>query len=105
MNPMIVFDAQEVVPDAFALALAAAARTRALRRGAEPRVDAEVAPGPYLALSEIAAGAFITEDLAPFLLTTRTEALRLERRGATPKLCNDRRSGGAAYVPAEGAVH
>jgi DNA-directed RNA polymerase subunit omega len=105
MNPFIVFDAQKVVPDAFALALATAARTRALRSGADPRVDLEAEPGPHLALSEIAAGAFTTEDMKPFLFTAGTEALHVRQREAAPKLCDDRPLGVAAYVPAEGTVH
>lgn len=34
MDPFVVFDCQQVVPDRFALALAAAPRSRALLRGA-----------------------------------------------------------------------
>ncbi|MNL48984.1 DNA-directed RNA polymerase subunit omega [compost metagenome] len=67
MDPLVVFDCQKVVPDRFALTLAAAARSRALNRGAEPRL---VQPGQSTsrcALHEIAAGAFTPEELAPFL--------------------------------------
>ncbi|AYM66096.1 DNA-directed RNA polymerase subunit omega [Agrobacterium fabrum] len=39
MDPHVVFDCQDVVPNRFALTVAAAARARALSRGAEPRLD------------------------------------------------------------------
>jgi len=37
MDPHVVFDCQKVLPNRFALTLAAAARSRALARGAEPQ--------------------------------------------------------------------
>lgn len=56
MDPHVVFRLREGVPNRFALTLAAVARTRALNRGAEPRLDrfASVGNGD-LALHEIAA--------------------------------------------------
>ena len=104
MNPLIVFGAREVVSDPFALTLAAAARARALRQGAEPRVDAGVEPGPHLALAEIAADAFAEEELAPFL----ADAAGVPPL-APPKpriaIGDGRRPAVAAPVPAEGTVH
>jgi DNA-directed RNA polymerase subunit omega len=67
MNPHIIFDCQKVLPNRFALTLAAAARSRALARGAEPRLDAADYSVNELALHEIAAGAFTRDELAPFL--------------------------------------
>ena len=104
MNPLTVLDARELVPDLFALALAAAARVRALRQGSEPRVDADVGPGPDLALSEIAAGAFAKEELAPFL-PDASRVLRLSSLGSQNKIGDGGRPAVAASVPAEGTVH
>ena len=67
MDPHIIFDCQKVLPNRFALTLAAAARSRALARGAEPRLDAADYSVNELALHEIAAGAFTRDELAPFL--------------------------------------
>jgi len=105
MNSLIVFDAQKVVPDPFALTVAAAARARALRLGAEPRIDAEVEPGPQLALSEIAAGAFAEEELAPFLPDCGAGVPRLAppHRGLT--LCDGGQMAAAAPVLRSRTVH
>ncbi|WP_210528520.1 DNA-directed RNA polymerase subunit omega [Rubellimicrobium arenae] len=104
MNPLIVFDAKKVVPDPFALTLAAAARARALRQGAEPRVIAGAAPGPHLALAEIAAGAFAKGELASFL----PDAAGVPRL-APPKprlaIGDGGRPAVAVSVPAKGTVH
>ena len=67
MDPHIIFDCQKVLPNRFALTLAAAARSRALARGAEPRLDAADYSVSELALHEIAAGVFRESELAPFL--------------------------------------
>ena len=67
MDPHVVFDCQKVLPNRFALTLAAASRIRALARGAEPRLDAVDRSVGDLALHEIAAGAFTRDELAPFL--------------------------------------
>ncbi|WP_246653038.1 DNA-directed RNA polymerase subunit omega [Rhizobium laguerreae] len=47
--------------------MAAAARSRALHRGAEPRLDPSDACVSELALREIAGGSFTSSELAPFL--------------------------------------
>ncbi len=108
MNPLIVLDAGKVVPDRFALAVAAAARARALCRGAEPRLEGHVEPEPHLvshlALSEIASRAFTEEELAPFLPEGAAGAPRLGPPGALPKLCDDRQAV-ATPVPAPGTIH
>ncbi len=38
MDPHVIFDCEKALPNRFVLVLAAAARTRALNRGAEPRL-------------------------------------------------------------------
>lgn len=76
MDPFVVFDCQKIVPNRFALTLAAVARSRALNRGAEPRLDRPGHNTRELALHEIASGAFTTKELAPYLLRgQRTPAL------------------------------
>jgi len=105
MDPLIVIDAKKVVPDPFALAVAAAARARALHHGAEPRVNAEVGPGPYLALSEIASGAFREEELAPFLPDGRAVMPRLAAPEPWPKVCDGGREAAAAPVLPPRTVH
>jgi DNA-directed RNA polymerase subunit omega len=68
MDPLIVFDAQRAIPSPFSLAIAAAARARALSRGADPRCSNQ-APNPSdLALREIAAVAFKPDEIDLFLL-------------------------------------
>ena len=67
MKPFVAIDAQQAVPDRFALVLAASARSRALRAGAKPRVEAELQAPEELALEEIATGAISQEELLPFL--------------------------------------
>ena len=67
MDPHVVFDCQKVLPNRFALALAAAARSRALGRGAEPRLDLDGVGAKELALHEIAAGVFDPDELVLFL--------------------------------------
>lgn len=67
MDPHVVFDCHEIVPNRFALTMAASARARALARGAEPRLDLPHASVSDLALHEIARGAFSHDELAPFL--------------------------------------
>ena len=65
MDPYVVYDCQRVVPNQFALTLAAAARWRALNHGAEPRLVPSAGTGnAYLALQEIAAGVFGNTELA-----------------------------------------
>ncbi len=67
MDPHIIFDCEKVLPNRFALTVAAASRSRALSRGAEPRLDMGDASVSDLALHEIAAGVFTREELTPFL--------------------------------------
>jgi len=104
MNPLIVIDAAKAVPDPFALAMAAAARARALRRGAPPRSDADARPGPDLALCEIASSAFAEEELAPFLPDTALVS-RLAPPKALPRLGGGRPSAVAATIPPRGTFH
>ncbi|MBB3353814.1 DNA-directed RNA polymerase subunit omega [Rhizobium lentis] len=74
MDPHIVFDCQNILPNRFALSLAAAARTRALRRGAKPRLDPRCASASEMALQEIACGAFADDEMAPFLFASQAGA-------------------------------
>lgn len=104
MNPLIVFDAKEVVTDPFGLTLAAAARARALRQGAESRIIPGVDPGPHLALAEIAGGAFAEEELAPFLPET-AGVPRLAPPRPRLAIGDGRRPAVAASAPAKGTVH
>jgi len=67
MDPLVVFDCQQVLPNRFVLALAAAARTRALARGSAPRLDKSGTGLSELALHEIAGGLFTQDELTPFL--------------------------------------
>lgn len=67
MDPYVIFDCLKVLPDRFALTLSAAARSRALGRGAEPRLDPNYPSVCDLALHEIAAGMFGQTELGPFL--------------------------------------
>ncbi len=71
MDPLIVFDCQNIVPNRFALALAAAARTRALNHGDQPRVEVWSRSNIDVALSEIAAGAFAPEEIERYLPVAR----------------------------------
>ena len=68
MNPLLPVDCDRFVPNCFTLVLAAAARARALNRGAEPRLPAVAAPPCELALREIAAGALGAEEIERLLL-------------------------------------
>ena len=68
MDPLLTVECERFVPDRFALVLAAASRTRALGRGAEPRVPAVTAPSYELAFREIAAGAFCAREIDELLL-------------------------------------
>lgn len=74
MDPFIVFDCHQVVPDRFALVLAAAARSRALLCGAQPRLARSGNRATDVALQEIAGGQFSRDELAPFLRARRSRA-------------------------------
>jgi DNA-directed RNA polymerase subunit omega len=80
MDPHVVFDSQKVVPNRFALSLAAAARKRALNHGAERRVAGVPAAGNGdLALHEIAAAAFTPAELSTAVRGPGAPALLRER--------------------------
>ncbi|MBY3184278.1 DNA-directed RNA polymerase subunit omega [Rhizobium laguerreae] len=97
MNPSIVFDCEKILPNRFALAMAAAARSRALHRGAEPRLDPSDACDSELALREIARGSFTSSELAPFLGgPAGTKRLHSPRSGHSPS--RQRREAAAAPV-------
>ena len=67
MDPLVVFDCQKQVPNQFGLALAAAARARALRKGEPVRVQTAGLESTEVALREIASGAFTPKQIAVFL--------------------------------------
>lgn len=92
MDPNIVFDCEKVLPNRFGLAMAAAARIRALNHGSEPRI--RVADGgttTECALREIAAGVFRLDELAPFM-----SGLELASSDPSITLRGDSASGAAA---------
>lgn len=65
MARITVEDCLDIVPNRFALVLAAADRTKQLLRGAQPRLSAEVDNKEVVkALREIAAGEFEIDDSA-----------------------------------------
>ncbi|MGZ2433142.1 DNA-directed RNA polymerase subunit omega [Rhizobium sp. BK327] len=68
MDPLIVFDCKRVLANRFALAVAAAARSRSLNRGAEPRFEMPRATASVIALNEIAQSSFLPGELALFLI-------------------------------------
>lgn len=107
MDPFVVFDCAKVLPNRFALTLAAAARSRALHRGAEPRSDRPAAGAGDLALHEIAEGAFTPAELGSFLegrsgpqLLPRLSAFDPELRGGAPP-----KSAAAPVSPSGETVH
>lgn len=107
MDPHVIFDCETALPNRFVLVLAAAARTRALNRGAEPRLALPHRNASDLALQEIAAGAFKVNELAPFLFPQRAEARLLPAPSTMSELCGDGRSKAAAAPAASPteAVH
>ncbi|MDF0698743.1 DNA-directed RNA polymerase subunit omega [Rhizobium sp. MC63] len=78
MDPLIVFDCKRVLANRFALAVAAAARSRSLNRGAEPRFEMPRATASVIALNEIAQSSFLPGELALFLIEP-AEAKRILR--------------------------
>lgn len=98
MDPHVVFDCRKVLPDTFALTLAAVARARALRHGAEPRLEIDSAGVGDLALKEIAAGVFSQDELSPFL-PGASERPSLPPPGSGAELCG-RGSARADAAPA-----
>jgi DNA-directed RNA polymerase subunit omega len=79
MDPLVVFDCQQVVPNRFALTLAAAARSRALLCGARPRLTRSGGKATEVALQEIAGHAFSRQELAPFLRLGSAESVSSQR--------------------------
>ena len=96
MDPHVVFDCQEIVPNRFALTIAAAARARALTRGAEPRIDLPHESVSDLALHEIAGSAFSQEELAPFLPELASTTLLPAPDPTTTELRDDGAASAAA---------
>jgi DNA-directed RNA polymerase subunit omega len=96
MDPHVVFDCQKVLPNKFALSLAAAARCRALRRGVEPKLEMENDSLCELALHEIAAGVFARHELAPFLPGADGRSYLPPSPGPDSKLCDGGCEGVAA---------
>jgi DNA-directed RNA polymerase subunit omega len=96
MDPHVVFDCQKIVPNRFALTMVAAARTRALNRGAEPRLDLPHANVSDLALHEIADGAFSRDELAPLLLGSAATTLLPAPDPTTTELRGDGAASAAA---------
>ncbi|MBX5088271.1 DNA-directed RNA polymerase subunit omega [Rhizobium lentis] len=68
MDPLVVFDCERVLANRFALAVAAAARSRSLNRGAEPRLEVRGVAASELALKEIAQNSFAPDELALFVI-------------------------------------
>jgi len=84
MDRHVVFDGQKVLPNRFALSLAAAGRKRALNHGAERRlVGFPDAGNGDLALHEIAAAAFSPAELSAALPWAAT---LLRERGSPTSL-------------------
>lgn len=79
MDPFVVFDCQQIVPNRFALTLAAAARSRALLCGARPRLTRSGGKATEVALQEIAGHAFSRQELAPFLRLGSAESVSSQR--------------------------
>jgi DNA-directed RNA polymerase subunit omega len=68
MDHVFTVECQRFVPNPYTLVHVAAARARALRRGAPPRLETEGHSLGYAALREIAAGAFTSDELSTLLL-------------------------------------
>lgn len=75
MDTFYTVDCGRFVPNPYHLVHVAAARTRALTRGAEPRIEPNGEPVVLLALHEIAAGAFTPDELPTLLDGPAREAL------------------------------
>lgn len=105
MDPLVVFDCERVLANRFALAVAAAARSRSLNRGAEPRLEMPGATASEIALKEIAQGSFLPDELALFLIEP-AEAKPLPSREPSIQFRGGGRHAAAAAVsdPSE-AVH
>lgn len=73
MDHVFTVECQRFVPNPYALVHVAAARARALRRGAPPRLEIEARSLGYAALREIAAGAFTSDELTTLLTPPQLE--------------------------------
>lgn len=93
MDPFIVFHCEKVLPDHLAIALAAAARTRALKRGGDDLLDRVTTDIVDFALEEIASGVFSKDDLRPVLRSP--EASRRKSVGHPNQLHGSTGDGGA----------
>jgi len=103
MDPHVVFDGQKVLPNRFALSLAAAARKRALNHGAEPRlVGSPDASNGDLALREIAAAAFTQAELTAAL---RGAATLLREQGLPSSLPATPDGAAAPRLPPKETIH
>ena len=104
MDPHVVFDCQRVLPNRFALTLAAAARKRALNRGAEPRLAPWSGAGNGdVALCELAAGAFSPEELSTALGPRAT--IFLKQPASTPTLPAAANAATAPRLLAQETIH
>jgi DNA-directed RNA polymerase subunit omega len=68
MDHVFTVECQRFVPNPYALVHVAAARARALSRGAPTRLEIEGRSHGYAALREIAAGAFTSDELTTLLV-------------------------------------
>jgi DNA-directed RNA polymerase subunit omega len=82
MEILYTVDCERFIPNRFELVLVAAARARAIARGAEPRVDGE-GTASRLALREIAAGRFNSDEIQALLAPPRRDAEDLISVGVT----------------------
>jgi DNA-directed RNA polymerase subunit omega len=90
MDPFIIYNAEKAIPNRFGLALAAAARARALNHGHVPRIESHSPIGPVeIALREIAAGVFDEDEMAPFT-PIGTQASRIGPPELKYTSCNGR---------------
>ena len=99
MNPLILDDCQKVLPNPFLLAIAAAARARALRHGAEPKVSCGTPPPIELALQEIAAG-LLAEGEFELQSSPNRSLLAHWAASSAGKTERDRSGASAAAAPA-----
>lgn len=106
MDPLIVLDCENTVPNRFALAVAAAGRARALSRGSEPRLSDKVTVPVELALREIAGNRFQPDEVKPFVLAGSVPRDGRVRPGRRRKLRGgEGQSLAAAPAFAQRAVH
>lgn len=75
MGTIYTIDCERFIPNPYHLVHLAAARSRALSRGAEPRIEPHGEPPVLLALREIAEGAFTRDELPTLLGDHADDAL------------------------------